>query len=259
MGCARSGTTMLRRILNAHSRIACPPETGFMMQLCNLYDIQRSKLGLNHMGFSDEEILARMRSFAESFYRDYLKSQKKARWADKSGYLPVAQTIDKIFNHEALYIGIVRHGLDVSYSICELDWENNLGSIQPFYKGRGERTLAAADYWVARNQMLVDLINSVGKRIHLISYEKLTTEPEVVLSNMFEFIDEPYESEVIMFNKAEHEYGFEDHKINKHVGITNNSGRYHEWSDDIIDRLLDVIRPMLHQFNYEDHIIDKYS
>ena len=33
LGCQRSGTSLIRRILDSHSSIACPPESGFIVQL----------------------------------------------------------------------------------------------------------------------------------------------------------------------------------------------------------------------------------
>jgi len=255
MGCPRSGTSMLRRILNAHSQIACPPETAFMLQFCRVFDISRSRGGLNDMGFTDEEILKRMRAFADSFYNDYYKRNRKTRWADKSAsYLNVYETIDRIFEQEVKYIGIIRHGLDVIYSLCELDWENNWGSIRPFYNAAGERHLAAGDFWVHYNQLLLKLIELAGDRIHLVYYEQLTSSPDNILPPLFEFLGETYEPEVIMFNRLPHDKGYDDYKIEDNLGVIKNSGRYKSWPRNNINDVLDRIRPILKQFQYSDHI-----
>ena len=51
IGCQRSGTSLLRRIVDSHPRIACPPETSFVQPLVQVLHDRRSTRGFQAMGY----------------------------------------------------------------------------------------------------------------------------------------------------------------------------------------------------------------
>ena len=51
VGCQRSGTTMLRLVLDSHSRISCGPETRFLPDLRRIVDEQRDWPRLARFGW----------------------------------------------------------------------------------------------------------------------------------------------------------------------------------------------------------------
>jgi hypothetical protein len=50
VGCYRSGTTLLRYILDAHPRLACPPESKFIPGLQWVLDYPEARAGLDRLG-----------------------------------------------------------------------------------------------------------------------------------------------------------------------------------------------------------------
>jgi len=247
LGCQRSGTSLLRRIIDSHSNIACPPESAFFVQLARVYEIERARAGLETMGFTKDDILEQMRKFTEYFFIEYAKRKGKSRWADKTApHINHANTIDKMFKKNVIYIGIVRHGLDVAYSLVHSNLEAHLANAP---EGIDEET-AAIRFWRDQNSKLIEFAENVEDRIHFIKYEDLTTKPEVVLPPLFKFIDEPWEESVINLYKFEHDPGFDDPKIDLYKKIETNSGNYKKWPLTLQRHLWQQAYAMLKHFDY---------
>ncbi|MCD4781584.1 MAG: sulfotransferase [Candidatus Omnitrophica bacterium] len=248
LGCQRSGTTLLRRIIDSHPNIACPPESSFLVQLVRVYEIERARTGLETMGFAESDILNEMRSFAEKFFTGYREKKGKPRWADKTcPYLNHVQTIDAMFQKQAVYIGLVRHGLDVAYSLSEL----KLGVLKPYIEEGLDIEIAAIKFWNDQNKKLINFKNQVENRMHLIKYEDLTTQPEKVLPSVFSFLDEPWDDSILDYKTFDHDTGFEDPKIEDYNKIQPNSGNYKKWPLNIQKRLYQEALSMFKRFEYE--------
>lgn len=247
LGCQRSGTSLLRRILDSHSHIACPAESAFIVQLARVYEIKRALQGVVDMGFSEREVLDKMREFIVHFFEEYRKSKNKPRWADKTAhYINHAETIDKMFREKVVYIGIVRHGLDVANSLSEFDW----GVLKPYLEHQDDKRVAAIRFWKDQNKKLLQFKDKVTSRLFLIKYEELTKDPKNVLKKMFSFLNEPWEEKVLKFNKIEHDLGFEDPKISGYENIEINSDKYKQWPKDFQDMLFNEAKDMFEKLGY---------
>ncbi len=111
VGCPRSGTTLLRRIVDSHPSISCGPETrilwGFRTMEENNWD------SLVGFGLSRHQWHANVRDFFETLHRNYAEQQHKPRWADKSpDYALMLDYIDELYP-ECQIIHIVRNPRDV--------------------------------------------------------------------------------------------------------------------------------------------------
>lgn len=135
VGVPRSGTTLLRMMIDAHSVIAIPPETGFLPSLADLdpeQDASRTALdiitalhtwpdfGMDAVAL--RETLDRLSPItpadaARTFYRTYAARFKKHRWGDKTP--TYGSSIDRIaaLLPEARFIHIIRDGRDVMVSV----------------------------------------------------------------------------------------------------------------------------------------------
>jgi len=247
LGCQRSGTSLLRRLLDSHSNIACPPESAFIVQLSRLYEIKRALQGLIDMGFSETEVLEQMRIFTTHFFELYAKGKGKRRWADKTAhYLNHVDTIDLMFKGEVVYIGIVRHGLDVAYSLCDFDW----GVLKPYLANGTEKPIAAARFWKDQNTKLLSFREKVKNHFYLVSYEDLTTQPRPILMSLFEFLDEPWEETILDYTQFEHDPGFEDPKVTSYEEIVPNSGNYKNWPLDLQEQVYQEAHMLLERLGY---------
>ena len=158
LGHPRSGTTMLRRILNGHSNIACPGETHLMSACARFLHAELTAdgvdmgvlSGLTFAGFQQEDVIARLRDLALGFYSEYAKNQSVERWAEKTAVDSFfIDEIDQVFNEDVLYLGIIRHGVDVALS-CE-DFTKATGvfleNFQPYIRRFNQPLEAYVQSW----------------------------------------------------------------------------------------------------------------
>src|SRR5689334_19471746 len=82
VGCQRSGTTLLRLMLDSHSAIACGPETRFLRAFEPITGDEWDRI--SRFGQPREYWLEKIADFFGSFQEEYARSRGKRRWADKS-------------------------------------------------------------------------------------------------------------------------------------------------------------------------------
>jgi hypothetical protein len=137
VGCPRSGTTLLRFMLDSHPRLAVPPESHFITCLAprnprSPFDVQRI-LGHSQIRTWDidtaavRDAVARRRAvtFAEqvhALFGQYATARGKQRWGDKTpDYVEHIGQIAAIFP-DAHFIHVIRDGRDVATSLAQLPW-----------------------------------------------------------------------------------------------------------------------------------------
>jgi hypothetical protein len=198
VGVPRSGTTLLRMMLDSHSEVAIPPETGFLPALADLDPAKDSVEAACEIiaGFHtwpdfqlDREALRMVLAArspctpadaAREFYRLYARRFGKPRWGDKTPHY--GATLDRIATllPEARFIHIVRDGRDVMLSVRDL-W------FRP-----GDTIEACAEDWASR----VAQTRALGARVNgylEIAYETLVRFPEETLTTICRFVDLAYE------------------------------------------------------------------
>ena len=129
VGTPRSGTTLLRRILDAHSRICCPPETYLLSAAARFLHEESFAAGLRigvlsglaFAGFEEDEVLGRLRSFVLGFLQEHAEAQGKPRWAEKTAFDAFhLDAIRRVVGGHVRFVCIQRHGLDVACSLRDL-------------------------------------------------------------------------------------------------------------------------------------------
>jgi hypothetical protein len=134
IGAARSGTTLLRMMLDAHGQLALPFETQLLPELIDAAEAGASPAGLAEQltthrrwpdfGLDAEEMRASFLALEpfdlgeamRGFYRAYAASQGKPRWGDKSpGYSLHIRRIAALLP-EAHFVHLIRDGRDVRLS-----------------------------------------------------------------------------------------------------------------------------------------------
>jgi len=212
VGVGRSGTTLLRLMLNSHPNIAIPYESHFITDYLQRVDSygpleQRSNLeSLLHDIFSEEMLLGwdhkfdreevirdipgpvTLGSVFDGVYRNYARAKNKVRWGDKSDYLDRMHLINDIFPN-AKFVHIVRDGRDVVNSVLKLPWGPN-------------DMLGAAQWWHEHVKLAQIVGRVLGKnRYHTIRYEDLIANPRLELTKVCDFIGEDYSSDMLAYHK----------------------------------------------------------
>lgn len=234
----RSGSTLLRTLLDAHPAIAAGPEAPWLAE-----HQPRSLLGLVRYlteeptgwtaNFSGprEEVIGAARRMLDELMGGYTERKGKRRWAHK--------TPNDILHAEALLellpdarvIWLVRDGLDVAMSTV-ITAEHRRG-IAPLY----EKKLRLAGNVMAPSTPLTALVRwglwnhrmrrALAGRVRLVvRYEDLVRAPEQSLRSLCAFIDEPFDPMMLDYDAGRHdlpawEWGAAD--VRAHTSIS--SGR----------------------------------
>ncbi|MCA9293952.1 MAG: sulfotransferase [Phycisphaerales bacterium] len=194
-GCGRSGTTLLREMLNRHPAIACGPETAF---LCDLINPRRIAVEWE-LDPSRVERMAKdapsLISFCERFFRAHAEREKKPRWADKTPRN--VRALPKILSAfpYGKFIHCVRDGRDVACSLRNHPRETvRHGKVVAARVNRPIRN--GAMRWF--HDTSAGMAFLAHPRCLEVRYERLVTDTEAVLREVCTFIEEPFDERMLV-------------------------------------------------------------
>ncbi|MGH2753617.1 MAG: sulfotransferase family protein [Actinomycetota bacterium] len=202
VGSPRSGTSLLRVMLDGHPRLAVPPESHFIVGLAprllrkvrgstslhkTLDDIlghERFQLwGLDVSDVRDRVLRSAPTTYSELIdvvFSSYAEAHGKSRWGDKTpGYVSHLPTLDRLFP-TARFIHIIRDGREAAASMAEMSW----GPPSP---------VSAAFWWRSK----VEKGRACGRLLSMERYfelrlEDLIEDPEEQLQAICDFLEERY-------------------------------------------------------------------
>ena len=197
VGAPRSGTTLLRFMLDAHPDLAIPPETGFLprtawlvpplflrsrlFRLITHYPRSRPNWEDFHMQPADLwESWREIRPFSvaeavRAFYRLYARQHGKSRFGDKTPFYARAMPAIRTLLPEVRFIHIIRDGRDVALSLRKM----------PF--APSQEIAALACHW----KRTVTMARTDGRRsggYFELRYEDLISDPEAKLRVICDFL-----------------------------------------------------------------------
>lgn len=190
IGSPRSGTTLVRLILDSHPSISCGEETHFLRDLESV--VGRNWDLVASYGLPREWWIERLRGLYETFQAEVLARSGKTRWAEKDPtYTLHLPFIEELFPN-AVYIHLLRDGHDVVASFRER-W------------GYKSAARAARTEWARYVTAARDLGRRLpSERFLELRYEELVTDPESQGQRLFEFLAEPWEPAVLEFDPRDH-------------------------------------------------------
>jgi hypothetical protein len=208
VGVNRSGTTLLRLMLDSHPDLTIPPETHFvpeMIRLARRDNTTRKRLlraATDHprwgdFGLDEQVLLGRLQKIKpltpegaiRAFYDLYAEKEGKARWGDKTPrYMRAMPRIERALP-EARFIHLIRDGRDVALSQAERALDGQAPTITEVAE-RWQRRIQAARAHSA------ELDNYLEVR-----YEDLVGDPEGTLRRICRFIDLPYDAAMLSYHE----------------------------------------------------------
>jgi len=194
-GCGRSGTTLLRMILDSHPAICCGPESNVFRrsaldpaELALKFDLDPNRVCAIHAAAGSRP------AFIEDFAGLCMERTGKRRWAEKTPRN--IRRLDVIFRHfpQARFIHVLRDGRDVACSLrthprhkvmhgelvpvntwkpiagCARRWRNDIERSRPYWSDPRFRTLR---------------------------YEELVLNPRPVLERLMLFVGEAWDNRLL--------------------------------------------------------------
>jgi len=201
IGCPRSGTTLVRLMLDSHPRLAVPPESHFIVQGPGPREPVGAALEriLAHRRFRDwglapehvEAEIARQQpaSYADvvrCLYDAFARDRGKARWGDKTPhYVLHVPRLLELFP-DAQIVHVIRDGREVAAAVYAHGWLDSPVTAAAWWR----RTVREGRRW-----------RSLGpERYHEVRLERLIEAPEQTLRALCRFLDEPFASQMLDYH-----------------------------------------------------------
>jgi hypothetical protein len=216
VGVPRSGTTLLRLMLDAHPQLAIPGETHFIPKLIRRWrkleavatpDAERRRIYLElittHPRWPDLGIQAdalerhleaisplTLAGVARAVHVVHAEGQGKPRWGDKTPrYLLELRRIKRALP-EATFVHLIRDGRDVALSLRDVGWGT-------------DDAAEAAERWSASIRAARRKARRLAPGSYLeVRYEQLVSGPEPTLRAIAEFAELPWHDAML----AHHEH-----------------------------------------------------
>jgi len=205
VGVPRSGTTLMRLMLCAHSRICIAPETNYLNRWRRFYshlDVTNPRqFDVFWSDFRKVEIfpsfdvdpqatLDRIRAAHQhdhrtifaSIAKEYAGRMGKKRWGEKTPKHELYLDVLFEWYPAARVVFMIRDPRAVSASLLSKDWG---GTYVNAHAERWRRSSIRAARW------------EKDDRVHVVQYENLMREPESVLRGICKFLGEEYEGSMI--------------------------------------------------------------
>ena len=194
VGAVRSGTTLMRLMLDSHPNIAIPGETGIMRAIQAQRQIPFWKLGgewYGRLGLDDEEFLAQLRSFYGSLFERYAAANGATRWGEKTPWhLWHIERALEIWP-DATFIAMVRHP------------GGNVGSLL----GWGYSAKRSIGLWRRANREVIRRARALGDRMLVCRYEDLVLEPKATMGDVLEGLGEAWSDDVLRHHEVQQAKG----------------------------------------------------
>lgn len=223
VGCPRSGTTLLRRIVDAHPDVAITNETHWIVQLLEDGDAARAGAPvtprllerlLSHKRFARlkldpgrlEPLVAReepvsYRELVTAVYDLFGERRGKRLVGDKTPrYVRHIPTLHNLWP-AAKFVHLIRDGRDVCLSVRNWDKANRFVTRISTFEADPVSTIAL--WW----EHLVRLGREAGADLpanlyHEVRYERLVAEPAGECRELCEFLGVPYDERMLRFHEG---------------------------------------------------------
>jgi len=207
VGCGRSGTTLLRAMLDAHPEIAVPPEAQFLVPTIRartrfeggghplpdaILTFLQGQESFRRWGLPEREVevaLAPAVTVPEALrglYRTYAARERKLRYADKTPFHVHSLRLLGAAFPEARFVHLIRDGRDVAVS-----------RVASGFRPPG--IVGAARAWRAAIRRSRAAGRRLGHRYLEVRYEKLVADPETQIRRLCGFASLDFDDSTLSY------------------------------------------------------------
>lgn len=222
----RSGSTMLRYILDSHEKIDAPQELHLgpmireMRRVVGLINENRIADNMDLNDVVNREVNALVHSMMST-------KSKKEIWCDKSvSSIDYLEEIMEVFPN-ARYIFLYRDCLDFVHSALEVSKYGFGGFYFDEYilKNPGNLVEGLVNFWCHQTEKRIDLTENSNHSIYEIRYEDIVKEPSNTLRPLFQFLGLSYDDDLLESVFMKFRPGRGDIKVQSSSSIRDMTGK----------------------------------
>lgn len=230
LGNPRSGTSLLRIMLDSHPNIVVPPESGFIEWLFEKYkdwdfkkmvgpfmkDLYQSKK-FETWNLPKDHLLEVLMDHQPNTYQLTCQNiyfaygnkfgKNLISWGDKNNYyIQHVYKLKHIFP-DATFIHLVRDGRDVAASYKKINQSDFKSKYKPTLPNTIERI---ATEWVSNLEVINNFFQTLKEdKFITLRYEDLLNSPTQQLTRITKFLDLNYHSNMLDYHIRNQKYGIE--------------------------------------------------
>ncbi|MDQ2910302.1 MAG: sulfotransferase [Actinomycetota bacterium] len=222
VGSARSGTTLLRRIVDAHPLMAISKETHWVPQF------YKERRGLTEEGFVTTQLVSELAAywrfprfriredelaklvegngpvsyadFVSGFYDLIGRARKKPFVVDKTGSYSREIPLLHGLWPQTRFVHLIRDGRDVALSM--LSWDTQVGARR-FSTWHEDPVTTTGLWWTRNAQLGREGGSALPKTLyHELRYENLVAGPETECKALCAFLGVPYDEGMLRFHEG---------------------------------------------------------
>ncbi|USN99577.1 MAG: sulfotransferase [Phycisphaeraceae bacterium] len=211
IGPMRGGTTLLRKVIDAHPRLTSPAETWFLLPLLGLWSGQggagsyppKQIAAAIRSHLNQQQYIDACRAFAGSFYASTLPEQS-AVFVDKTPpYMDIAGSLPVLFP-EARFLVLCRDPRGTLWS--RVSWQHTRPEpVEHTIRGVAKHVQIQAAFY-----------KQCADRSMLVSYERLCTQPADEAARICAFLGVERCDAMVEYGEAAHHEGYGDEKSRQH-------------------------------------------
>lgn len=225
----RSGSTLLRYILDSHGDICSPGQLYLGMLSEALSTTIHFSVAQLHQ-FESEQVcekfvLGETRKIIDALMQNYASGKKKRVWCDKTTMnLQQRDLLVKIFP-DARYLCLYRHCLDVVHSCIKFSPLGFMPELASYVTREPTNFVAAmVESWVEKTEQLLAFELNHPELVFRLTYEDMVREPKRTLSEVFDFLQLSWDESLLhdVFSQP-HDQGSGDLKVQFSSSIHTDS------------------------------------
>ena len=262
-GCERSGTTLVQRVLSAHSRIAGGPELVFTWRIAELFDRMRGSYPEEYAArlarhYDEGELRRAFQRLLGGFFDKIAEGKPQALYLSEKTPSNVfaARTLLELFP-DARFLHVLRDARDVVASHRDVAARLRARG-RPAGRAFGTRAVCARWRRAAATHFELADDAELGERYLLLRYEELVRQPRRTVDELFGFLGlEPEERVLAPESVPQAESGTVVDGIwvtEEMAGRGFDESRVERWRRDLptVPRLLASLltAPLLHRLGY---------
>lgn len=219
VGCPRSGTTLLRRMVDAHPLVAITRRETHWITACF-----RNRIGISATGLVSRDLVGWLLSYERFQFMDISRPQLEALLVDQP--LHYSEFVSSVFDlyaahqgkilagdktpgyardlpmlHQlwpsARFIHLIRDGRDVCLSI--LDWAKSPRVVGRLFPWANDPIGSAALFWDSHVRLAREAGSNIGPNLYReIRYEDLVSRPRDQCGVLCAFLDVPFSDRMLL-------------------------------------------------------------
>jgi hypothetical protein len=213
VGTERSGSNLLRSILDAHPNISIPHPPHIMLELAHLEPrygdlsldrnfrrlindaVRTVELHFAPWGIQvdrelvfKEAVARNLYCIKRAIYEQYMRAKGKPRWGCKSTFMIHHTEVVRKYHKTPKFIHLVRDGRDVAVSARDSVFNN----FHPHY---------VSQLWTNQQRIAIKLSKELPADLFMtVRYEELTSDPEGQVRRICDFIKEDYAPQMLNYS-----------------------------------------------------------